>query len=77
MLHSDYFEKFHPKEYLVEEMYVVENTSGPYLELKWCVEDPDPNVDWYLTDDGSLAKNRIERDGKTYIVTDYSKIARN
>jgi hypothetical protein len=76
-MHSDYFEKFYPKEYLVEELCVVEDTAGPYLRLRWYVEDPDPGADWYLTEIGSSPKKRLEREGKVYMSSDISWVAKS
>jgi hypothetical protein len=67
MLRTDHYEKFYPREYLVEELCVIEEISGPYLQIRWFVEDPDPGVDWYLTDVGSSPKIRLEHEGKLYM----------
>lgn len=69
-MRSDHYEKFYPKEYLIEELCVIEETSGPYICVKWYVADPDPATDSYLTDDGSSPKEQFEHEGKHYMVSD-------
>ena len=76
-MRPDHYEKFYPKEYFVEELHEVVASSGPYLYIKWYVEDPDPDADWYLTEIGSSPKNRSLQRGKLYMVSGYSWIAKN
>ncbi len=76
-MRSDYYEKFHPRDYVIEELCVVEDTGGPYLEVGWYIEDLDPETDWYPTDFGPVAKTRLEHEGKLYMSSDICRIPKN
>jgi hypothetical protein len=77
IMQPDHYEKFHPKEYLTEELCVVEVTGGPYLQIRWYVEDPDPGADWYMTDIGSSPKDRLEHEGKVYMASDVGWLSKS
>lgn len=77
LMRFDHYEKFYPKEYLIEDLCVIEDAGGPYVRIGWYVEDPDPDADWYLTDIGSTPKDRLEHEGKLYIATDICWISKS
>lgn len=78
MWRSDYYQEFHPSEFLVEAFGIVRELSGPYLFIDWYVEDPDPEEDTFMTSEhGSCLKQRIEHHGKRYIRCDYAFIAKS
>ena len=77
MLQSDYHDEFHEDEFLVEETCIVVEGNGPYLHIRWYIEDPQPEAEWYVADYGSLPKSQLHRGGKVYMENNTSWIGMN
>jgi hypothetical protein len=77
MMQHDNHKEFYPQEFVEEDLCVITDYEGPYVFMRWYVEDPDPSAAWYLTELGTSPKNRFVHAGKIYMVSDYCWVGVN